>query len=101
MRKQNQRALRKNKKPKPKVQRREENIVVTPIETEAIEFLKVNKKPWDAIESKWKETHKIRMNDLKNNKISLETTTSKFPLVTCMELGPLLVTHSCKFLNPM
>lgn len=60
-------------------------------ESQTIEFLKVHKKPWDVIESKWKETHKNRMNEIKDKHIELEAVTTKFPLLMNMELGPLLV----------
>lgn len=59
--------------------------------TDNIEFLKTHKKPWDVIEQKWKDTHQVRIRDIKDNNIKLETTTAKFPLITNMELGSLMV----------
>lgn len=60
-------------------------------ESECIEFLKIHKKPWNVIEAKWEETHKIRMSDIKNSETKLEFITTKYPLITNMDLGPLLV----------
>lgn len=91
LRKQNVRALRRNTKQNRKIQINEKNIQVSSTLSDAIEFLKTNKRPWDVIESKWKETHKARMQDIKDPNIPLETTTATYPLITSKDLGPLLV----------
>lgn len=93
--------LRKNKKPqntRKRADKTTEKITFSDHESECIEFLKIHKKPWDVIESKWKETHKIRMREIKSKDIKLETVTTKYPLITNTELGPLLVIYNIQTL---
>lgn len=78
---------------KPKAKKKPSNTN----EEAAIQFLKSHKDAaFDVIEPKWKETHKTRMADIKTPAMKLETVTSKYPLLSKLDKGYLLVKSSIK-----
>lgn len=65
-------------------------LIPTISDQDDIEFLRRNSSPWAVVETKWKSTSKIRLNDFKCM-IKLENVTSKYPILKNLEINHILV----------